>query len=81
MGIPAGKINLQRLFYWHIFKAFYRPEYTLDEMNICNFDWYRPLNCHRQTPEQVKNWVEDSGLEIIKMDIQEAGITVIARKN
>ncbi len=52
----------------------------LEEMNHVNFDWYRPQNCHRQTPEEVRSWVETSGLEICKMDVQEAGITVVARK-
>jgi SAM-dependent methyltransferase len=80
LGIPAGKINLQRLFYWHVFKAYYRPEFSLEEMNHINFDWYRPVNCHRQTPQQVKNWVESCGLDILNMDIQEAGMTVIAKK-
>jgi len=81
LGIPAGKINLQRLFYWHFFKAYYRPEFSFEEMNHINFDWYRPFNCHRQTPEQVKDWVESCGLDILKMDVQESGITVVARKN
>jgi hypothetical protein len=49
-------------------------------MNHINFDWYRPSNCHRQTPQQVRDWVESCGLDILKMDIQEAGITVIAGK-
>ena len=80
LEIPAGKINLQRLFYWYIFKAYYRPEFSIDEMNHINFDWYRPLNCHRQTPQQVKDWVESCGLDILNMNIQEAGITVIARR-
>ena len=80
LDIPAGQINLQRLFYWYIFKAYYRPEFTLDEMNHINFDWYRPTNCHRQTPQQVTNWVDSCGLDILKIDIQEAGITVIAKK-
>jgi arsenite methyltransferase len=81
LGIPAGKINLQRLFYWHVFKAFYNPEFNLDEMNHANFDWYRPRNCHRQTPDEVITWVESSDLEILKMDVQEAGITVVARSD
>ncbi len=81
LEIPAGKVNLQRLFYWHIFKAYYRPDWTLDEMNHINFDWYRPENCHRQTPEEVKSWVESAGLSVMNMNIQEAGITVIAKKS
>lgn len=80
LEIPAGKINLQRLFYWHVFKAYYRPDWTIDEMNHINFDWYRPENCHRQTPQEVQSWVESEGLSVIKMDVQEAGITVIAQK-
>ena len=39
LEIPAGKHNVQRLFYWYFMKAFYRPEYSMDEMNHINFDW------------------------------------------
>jgi arsenite methyltransferase len=28
LGLPAGRINVQRLFYWHVLKAFYRPDLT-----------------------------------------------------
>lgn len=80
LGIPAGKINVQRLFYWHVAKAFYRPELSFDEMNHINFDWYAPANAARQTPEQVRNWCAEAGLEIEREVIEEAGITVIARK-
>lgn len=81
LDIPAGKINLQRFFYWYVFKAFYKPDFTLDEMNHGNFDWYRPSNCHRQRPDDVRTWVESSGLSILKMDIQDAGITVVAKRD
>lgn len=81
LKIPAGKINLQRFFYWHVFKAYYREDWSLEEMNHINFDWYRPLNCHRQTPEQVTQWIKDIDLRLLKMDVQESGITVIAQKD
>ncbi len=80
LDIPAGKIDLQRFIYWHVFKAYYRPEFSLEEMNHINFDWYRPLNCHRQTPKQLKEWCSQAGLLIEHMDVQEAGITIIAKK-
>jgi hypothetical protein len=80
LGIPKGKIDLQRLFYWHIFKAYYRPEFTLEEMNHVNFDWYAPKNSHRQTPEEVRAWCAEAGLAIERERVEEAGITVIARK-
>ena len=80
LDIPAGPIDLQRLIYWHVFKAFYAPEMTLDEMNHINFDWYAPRNAHRQSPAEVRAWCEAAGLEIEREDVQEAGITVIARR-
>jgi len=49
-------------------------------MNHINFDWFRPLNCQRQTPEEIRLWCGEAGLTIERMDVQDAGITVIARK-
>jgi SAM-dependent methyltransferase len=80
LGIPAGRINVQRLFYWHVAKVFYRPEFTFDEMNHVNFDWYAPAYAHRQTPEEVRSWCAEAGLEVERLVAEEAGITVIARK-
>jgi SAM-dependent methyltransferase len=80
LGIPHGKINLQRLFYWHVCKAFYRPDLTLDEMNHINFDWFTPVYSHRQTPEEVRTWCEEAGLVIETLRKEEAGITVVARR-
>jgi arsenite methyltransferase len=80
LGIKKGKLDLQRFFYWNICKLHYNPDYTLDELNHINFDWFRPLNCHRHTPEEVTGWLRDAGLAIEHINIQEAGITVVARK-
>lgn len=80
LEIPAGKIDLQRLFYWHIFKAYYRPDLTLDEMHHINFDWYAPRNAFRQTPEEVRAWCRDAGLAIERERVEESGITIVARK-
>jgi arsenite methyltransferase len=80
LGIPAGRINLQRLLYWHMLKAFYRPEMSLDEMNHVNFDWYAPRNAHRQSPDEVRAWCASLGLSIEHERIEDAGITVVARK-
>jgi arsenite methyltransferase len=80
LGIPAGRVDLQRLFYWHVFKAYYHPDYDLDELNHINYDWYAPRNAQRQSPEEVRAWCAEAELEIERTDVQEAGITVIARK-
>jgi len=80
LDIDAGKINLQRFFYWQVLKCFYRPEYSLDEMNHINFDWFAPKNAFRQSPEEVRAWCEEAGLIIEREQVEEAGITIIARK-
>lgn len=80
LGIPAGRVNLQRFFYWHVLKAFYRPEMSLEEMNHVNFDWYAPKNACRQTPEEVRAWCVSLGLAIKHQRVEDAGITIIARK-
>jgi len=79
LGIPAGKQSLQRFFYWNVCKMFFRPDFSFEEMNHINFDWFRPLNCHRQTPDEVARWCGEANLEVEHMDVQEAGITVVAR--
>ncbi len=80
LGIKKGKFDLQRFFYWNICKMYYRREFAFEEMNHVNFDWFRPLNCHRQTPEQVRTWCSEASLTVERMDVQEAGITVVAVK-
>ncbi len=81
LGIPAGRISVQRLFYWHVAKTFYRPDLTFDETNHINFDWYAPANAFRQSPEEVRTWCEDAGIVIEREVLQEAGITIVARKS
>lgn len=80
LGIPAGRISVQRLFYWHVAKMFYRPDMTFDEANHINFDWYAPTNAHRQSPEEVRQWCEESGLTIEREVVEDAGITIVARR-
>lgn len=80
LDIPAGPINVQRLFYWHVAKVFYRPEYNFDEMQHINYDWYAPRNAHRQSPADVRRWCDEADLEIEREVVEEAGITVIARR-
>ncbi len=81
LGIPAGRINVQRLFYWHVAKMFYRPDLSFDEMNHINFDWYAPANAARQSPEEVRTWCAESGLTVEREVVEDAGITIIARKD
>ena len=78
LGIPKGPIDVQRLFYWHVCKMFYRPELSLDEMNHINFDWFVPAFAHRQSPEEIIGWCEEFGLAVEAMNVEDAGVTTIA---
>lgn len=80
LEIPAGEVDVQRLFYWHVAKAFYHPDLTFDEMNHINYDWYAPKNAHRQTIEEVRDWCSEFGLSIERERVEEAGITICAAK-
>jgi len=80
LGVKAGKMDLQRFMYWNIVKLFYDRSWSIEEMLHVNFDWFRPLHCQRQTPEEVECWCREAGLSIERMDVQEAGITVVAVK-
>ncbi|MCP5048899.1 MAG: class I SAM-dependent methyltransferase, partial [bacterium] len=80
LDIPKGKHNLQRLFYYYFFKAYYDENFSLEEMNHINFDWYRPLNCFRFAPAEIKEWLRECRLKELWFNVEEAGITVIARR-
>lgn len=80
LGIPAGKIDVQRLFYWNIFKAYYDPRMSFGEMHHINFDWYAPKNASRHDEDEVARWCDEAGMEVEDLNIHLAGITVRARK-
>jgi SAM-dependent methyltransferase len=75
LGMKAGKYNLQRFFYYYIFKCFWNDQFNFDENNLVNFDWYHPAHAHRHTAEEVKAWFQEAGLELVHLDISESGIT------
>ncbi|MFH1913133.1 MAG: class I SAM-dependent methyltransferase [Pseudomonadota bacterium] len=81
LGIQKGEYGLQRFFYWHICKMYYRPEFSFDAMHLINFDWFRPLNCHRHSEEEVRDMCSKAGLTIETLHTQPSGYTVIALKD
>jgi len=80
LGIPAGPQNLQRLVYWHFLKLYWNEDFSAEENNLVNFDWYHPRYAHRQTEEELREWCADLDLAIMHLDSQESGFTVRARK-
>jgi arsenite methyltransferase len=79
LDIPQGKYDLQRFLYWFVIKMYYDKNLSLEEMNHVNFDWYRPLICHRFEPEQVEAWLRELKLQKVRFVTEESGITVVAK--
>jgi len=80
LGIKAGRYDVQRLIYWHFAKLFWRADFSLDENNHVNFDWYHPTYAHRHTEDEIRRWCAEAGVRIRHLDAQESGYTVRALK-
>ncbi len=80
LGIKRGRHDIQRLFFYCFVKAFYNREFSLEQMNHINFDWFRPKNCHRHSPQEIRKFCEDADLSIERLHEGPSGLTVIARK-
>lgn len=78
LGITKGKVDLQRFFYYTLLKAYYRPDFTFEEMNHVNFDWYRPLNCHRHTEAEVRGFCAAASLTVERLHSEPSGFAVVA---
>jgi SAM-dependent methyltransferase len=80
LGISAGRQNLQRFIYWNMLKCYWNDSLDFETNVMTNFDWYHPRYAHRHTAEEVRNWCQETGLEIVHFDEIESGISVRARK-
>ena len=80
LGIKAGKHDIQRFVYWHIFKCYWNEKLDWETNVLTNFDWYHPRYAHRHTAEEVRAWCAEAQLEIVLFNVIESGITVRARK-
>jgi SAM-dependent methyltransferase len=76
LGIKKGKYNLQRFFYYNIFKCFWNEELGFDFSVAVNFDWYHPKYAYRFTVDEVKDWFYSLGMEITHIDVEDSGITI-----
>ena len=80
LDIKAGKYDLQRFIYWHVFKCYWNDTIDWDSNVITNFDWYHPLHAHRHTPEEVRAWFDEAGLDIVHFQVVDSGISVLGQK-
>jgi SAM-dependent methyltransferase len=81
LGIRSGTYPVQRLIYQHIMKCFWNEGLSFDENVHVNFDWYHPEYAHRQTVDEVREWMPQLGFEAQSIHESDSGIAVIARKS
>jgi SAM-dependent methyltransferase len=80
LGIKAGRYDLQRLLYYHVMKCFYHPDFTFEENNLVNVDWYHPAYASTHTPDEVRQWFAAAGLEDPRISKGDSGIYARATK-
>jgi SAM-dependent methyltransferase len=79
LGITAGRHDVQRLIYWTMMKCFWNDDYDLVTNTLINFDWYHPHYAWRHTPEEVRGWFAQHGLDLVAFDIAPSGISARGR--
>jgi arsenite methyltransferase len=80
LGIEPGEHDVQRLIYWTLLKCFWNDDFSPNLNALVNYDWYAPHFASRHTPEEVQVWCATAGLEIERLDVSEAAISVLARR-
>ncbi len=80
LGIEPGEHNVQRLVYWTLLKCFWNDDFSPNLNALVNYDWYAPHHASRHTPDEVEAWCADAGLQIDRMDVSDAAISVLARR-
>jgi SAM-dependent methyltransferase len=80
LGFKAGRYDLQRFLYYHVFKCYWNDALPFDDNVHVNFDWYHPTYAYRHTPEEVRGWLETLNLSTEHFHVSNSGIAVVARR-
>lgn len=81
LGVKAGTYDLQRFIYYHVFKCFWNPDFTFEENNLVNFDWYHPAFASRHDEEEIVGWFWQASLDEIRVfHLNESGLSVMGRR-
>ena len=80
LGIPAGKHDLQSLFYYHFVKAYWNPELSFDTNQHNTFDWYHPPFAFHHTEEEIESWCHSAGMKVVFLKAMETSWAVRAIK-
>ena len=80
LGIEPGEHDVQRLVYWTLLKCFWNDDFSPNLNALVNYDWYAPRFASRHTPDEVQRWCEQCDLQVDRLDVSDAAISVLARR-
>ncbi|PKN68136.1 MAG: hypothetical protein CVU57_00490 [Deltaproteobacteria bacterium HGW-Deltaproteobacteria-15] len=66
LQIRKGEYDIQRLMYYHFLKCFWNEDWGFHNSSIVNFDWYHPEYSWRFTREEVAEWYEACGFDVVE---------------
>jgi SAM-dependent methyltransferase len=65
-GIKAGSHHVQPLIYYHLLKCFYNETFGDTYSTLVNYDWYHPEHAFRYDIEELREWFDANGLELVE---------------
>jgi SAM-dependent methyltransferase len=65
LGVKAGSYDVQSLIYYHLLKCFYNDTFGDRYSTLVNYDWYHPEYAFRYDIEELRQWFDANGLEIV----------------
>ena len=80
LEIEAGEYDVQRLVYHFFMKCFWSDELDAEGNAAINYDWYHPDLCSRHTPDEVRGWFDQIGLDVVHEHVDHYGITMRGRR-
>jgi hypothetical protein len=81
LGLPAGEYTIQEIFYYGIVKCFWNTDFSLDENNMNNYDWFYPAHAWRQSQEDVEKWLKELNCEYQFNEANMNGLSVLIKRN
>ena len=54
-------------------KCFWNEELPFEENRIINFDWFAPKHAYRHTEDEVRDWCQKNGIEVVWLYKEESG--------
>jgi len=80
IGIEKGIYTPHEFMYYFFMKFFWNKNFTYEENNLVNFDWYHPRYAHRHTPSEVISWAKELNMKLENINVIKSGIAARFRK-